>query len=78
VVKAFKSGYCLKDLEHQWPQGMFVTKSMEHQWPQEMFVTKSMKTVKSLWKRYAKKRDANSGGKQDRNAEKISTHFKYS
>jgi hypothetical protein len=81
VVKAFKSGYCLKDLEHQWPQGMFVTKSMEHQWPQEMFVTKSMehqwpqemfvtksmKTVKSLWKRYAKKRDAKSGGKQDRN-----------
>lgn len=48
VVKAFKSGYCLKDLEQQWPQGMFVTKSME--------------TVKS-------------GGKQDRNADKISTHF---
>jgi hypothetical protein len=56
VVKAFKSGYCLKDLEQQWPQGMFVTKSM--------------KTVKSR-----RKGDAKSGGEQDQNADKISTHF---
>lgn len=53
VVKAFKSGYCLKDLEHQWPQGMFVTRSVN----QAILIPTEL------------------GGKQDRNADKISTHF---